>query len=99
MQTVSEILTHTRKMFDPLRPNTELIDIENIAHALSIQNNQNTHLHATDAEEGVFACQYSLAEFCFLAADEARTVRRHCTIACPGQHASAKAMICRSSSR
>ena len=33
---MSEIMTYTKKMFDPLHPKTELIDIEDIAHALSL---------------------------------------------------------------
>ena len=33
---MSEIMTYTKKMFDPLHPKTELIDIEDIAHALSM---------------------------------------------------------------
>ena len=33
---MSEIMTYTKKMFDPLQPNVELIDIEDIAHALSM---------------------------------------------------------------
>ena len=40
---VSEIMTYTKKMFDPLRPNTELIDIEDIAHALSMLCRANGH--------------------------------------------------------
>ena len=36
VEPMSEIMTYTKKMFDPLRPNVELIDIEDIAHALSM---------------------------------------------------------------
>ena len=41
---MSEIMTYTKKMFDPLRPNAELIDIEDIAHALSMLCRANGHL-------------------------------------------------------
>ena len=40
---MSEIMTYTKKMFDPLRPNAELIDIEDIAHALSMLCRANGH--------------------------------------------------------
>ena len=40
---MSEIMTYTKKMFDPLRPNVELIDIEDIAHALSMLCRANGH--------------------------------------------------------
>ena len=40
---MSEIMTYTKKMFDPLHPNVELIDIEDIAHALSMLCRANGH--------------------------------------------------------
>ena len=40
---MSEIMTYTKKMFDPLRPNAELIDIADIAHALSMLCRANGH--------------------------------------------------------
>ena len=36
-------MTYTKKMFDPLRPNAEMIDIEDIAHALSMLCRANGH--------------------------------------------------------
>ena len=36
-------MTYTKKMFDPLRPHAELIDIEDIAHALSMLCRANGH--------------------------------------------------------
>ena len=41
---MSEILTYTKKMFDPLYPNVEQIDIEDIAHALSMLCRANGHV-------------------------------------------------------
>lgn len=40
---MSEIMTYTKKMFDPLCPNTEQIDIADIAHALSMLCRANGH--------------------------------------------------------
>ena len=40
---MSEILTYTRVMFDPLNPNPELIRIRDIAHALSMLCRANGH--------------------------------------------------------
>ena len=40
---MSEIMTYTKKMFDPLHPNAELIDTEDIAHALSMLCRANGH--------------------------------------------------------
>lgn len=40
---MSEIMTFSKKMFDPLKPKTELIDIEDIAHALSMLCRANGH--------------------------------------------------------
>lgn len=36
---MSGIMTCSRKMFDPLHPNVELIDIEDIVHALNMKRN------------------------------------------------------------
>ena len=46
MELVSEILTYTKKMFDPLHPDVELIDIEDIAHALSMLCRANGHFRS-----------------------------------------------------
>lgn len=43
---MSEIMTYTKKMFDPLHPNAELIDIEDIAHALSMLCRANGHFQS-----------------------------------------------------
>ena len=43
---VSEIMTYTKKMFDPLHPEVELIDIEDIAHALSMLCRANGHFRS-----------------------------------------------------
>ena len=40
---MSEILTHTRVMFDPVHPNGALIDIRDIAHSLSMLCRANGH--------------------------------------------------------
>lgn len=40
---MSEILTHTRVMFDPVHPNKDLIDIRDIAHSLSMLCRANGH--------------------------------------------------------
>lgn len=40
---MSEIMTYSKKMFDPLHPNTELIDIADIAYALSMLCRANGH--------------------------------------------------------
>lgn len=40
---MSEIMTYSGKMFDPLRPNPALIDMEDIAHALSMLCRANGH--------------------------------------------------------
>ena len=40
---MSEIMTYTKKMFDPLHPRADLIDIEDIAHALSMLCRANGH--------------------------------------------------------
>ncbi len=43
---MSEILTFTRKMFDPVKPKAELVDIADIAHALSMLCRANGHFKA-----------------------------------------------------
>ena len=43
---MSEIMTYTKKMFDPLHPNVELVDIEDIAHALSMLCRANGHFRS-----------------------------------------------------
>ena len=40
---VSEILTYTKKMFDPLHPDAALIDVVDIAHSLSMLCRANGH--------------------------------------------------------
>ena len=40
---MSEIMTYTKIMFDPLHPDVDLIDIEDIAHALSMLCRANGH--------------------------------------------------------
>ena len=40
---MSEIMTYTKKMFDPLHPNTDLIDVTDIAHSLSMLCRANGH--------------------------------------------------------
>lgn len=42
---MSWILTHTGKRFDPINPTPDMIDIEDIAHALSHVNRFNGHTH------------------------------------------------------
>jgi hypothetical protein len=43
VELMSEIMTYTKKLFDPLHPNAERIDIEDIAHALSMLCRANGH--------------------------------------------------------
>ena len=59
---MSEIMTYTKKMFDPLHPNAELIDIEDIAHALSMLCRANGH----------FKSFYSVAQHSINCMKEAR---------------------------
>jgi len=54
-------MTYTKIMFDPLHPNAELIDIEDIAHALSMLCRANGH----------FKTFYSVAQHCINCAKEA----------------------------
>lgn len=59
---MSEIMTYTKKMFDPLRPKTELIDIIDIAHSLSMLCRANGH----------FRSFYSVGQHCINCAREAK---------------------------
>ena len=59
---MSEIMTYTKKMFDPLCPDAELIDIEDIAHALSMLCRANGH----------FKSFYSVAQHSINCMKEAR---------------------------
>jgi hypothetical protein len=43
---MSRILTYTKKMFDPIHPQPELIDIRDIAHALSMLCRANGHFRS-----------------------------------------------------
>lgn len=58
---MSCIMTRSHKMFDPLRPDPELIDIEDIAHALSMLCRANGH----------FKSFYSVGMHCINCANEA----------------------------
>ena len=58
---MSEIMTYTKKMFDPLRPKAELVDIQDIAHALSMLCRANGH----------FRSFYSVGQHCINCAKEA----------------------------
>ena len=58
---MSEIMTYTKKMFDPLRPKAELVDIRDIAHALSMLCRANGH----------FQSFYSVGQHCINCAKEA----------------------------
>ena len=58
---MSEILTYSGKMFDPLRPDVEKIDIADIAHALSMLCRANGH----------FPTFYSVAQHCINCMTEA----------------------------
>lgn len=60
---MSEILTYTKKMFDPLHPKAELIDIADIAHALSMLCRANGH----------FKTFYSVAQHSINCMKEAQT--------------------------
>ena len=60
---MSEIMTYTKKMFDPLHPNADLIDIEDIAHALSMLCRANGH----------FRTFYSVGQHSINCMQEART--------------------------
>ena len=65
---MSEILTHTRVMFDPVHPDAALIDIRDIAHALSMLCRANGH----------FPTFYSVGQHCINCCAEA-AARGHST--------------------
>lgn len=71
---MSEIMTYTKKMFDPLRPKAELVDIRDIAHALSMLCRANGH----------FKSFYSVGQHCINCAREAeaRDYSRRLQLAC-----------------
>lgn len=55
VDSMSEILTYTKKMFDPLHHEVELIDIADIAHALSMLCRANGHFKSFYS-----VCQHSI---------------------------------------
>ena len=59
---MSRIMTNSHKMFDPLAPETELIDIADIAHALSMLCRANGH----------FKSFYSVGQHCINCMREAK---------------------------
>lgn len=59
---MSQIMTYTHKMFDPLQPDPQLIDIRDIAHALSMLCRANGH----------FRSFYSVGQHCINCALEAK---------------------------
>ena len=59
---MSEIMTYTKKMFDPLHPNVDLLDITDIAHSLSMLCRANGH----------FKTFYSVAQHSINCMQEAR---------------------------
>ena len=59
---MSQIMTCSKKMFDPLQPEVALIDIEDIAHALSMLCRANGH----------FPTFYSVGQHCINCAREAK---------------------------
>jgi len=71
---MSRIMTCSHKMFDPLQPETELIDIGDIAHALSMLCRANGH----------FRSFYSVGMHCVNCANEAiaRGYSRKVQLAC-----------------
>lgn len=71
---MSEIMTHTRIMFDPVHPDPELIGIVDIAHALSMLCRANGH----------FPTFYSVGQHCVNCMQEAaaRGYSRHVQLAC-----------------
>lgn len=71
---MSEIMTHSHKMFDPLHPDTGLIDINDIAHALSMLCRANGHFKSFYS-----VCQHSIN--CAKEA-EARGYSRRVQLAC-----------------
>lgn len=71
---MSQIMTHSHKMFDPLQPDPTLIDIQDIAHALSMLCRANGH----------FKSFYSVGQHCVNCANEAiaRGYSRRVQLAC-----------------
>ena len=71
---MSEIMTRSHKMFDPLNPNTSLIDITDIAHSLAMLCRANGH----------FRSFYSVGMHCVNCAREAmaRGYSRKVQLAC-----------------
>lgn len=71
---MSEILTHTRIMFDPINPDAARIDIRDIAHALSMLCRANGH----------FPAFYSVGQHCVncMREAEARGYSRRVQLAC-----------------
>jgi hypothetical protein len=71
---MSEIMTHSRIMFDPLHPDVEKIRIGDIAHALSLLCRANGH----------FPWFYSVGQHCVNCAREAqaRGYTRRVQLAC-----------------
>ncbi len=60
---MSEILTYTGKMFDPLAPEESLIDIRDIAHALSLLCRANGHFPTfySVAQHSIACCREAMA--------------------------------------
>ncbi len=71
---MSEILTFTGKMFDPIHPESDLIDIRDIAHALSMLARANGHFPTFHS-----VAQHSLE--CFQEA-KARGLNKRLQLAC-----------------
>lgn len=71
---MSEIMTCSHKMFDPLHPVAELIDITDVAHSLSMLCRANGH----------FRSFYSVGQHCINCANEAiaRGYSRRVQLAC-----------------
>lgn len=71
---MSEIMTRSHKMFDPIRPDVSLVDIQDIAHALSMLCRANGH----------FKSFYSVGQHCINCAREAqaRGYSRKVVLAC-----------------
>lgn len=71
---MSQIMTHSHKMFDPLAPDPELIDITDIAHSLSMLCRANGH----------FKSFYSVGQHCINCCKEAaaRGWSRRVQLAC-----------------
>ncbi len=60
---MSEILTYTKKMFDPLAPDPVIIDIRDIAHALSFLCRANGHFPTfySVAQHSIACCREAMA--------------------------------------